>query len=170
MKFLVLFLTMIPLCLPKNSLAQKKISYALYCNARFGYCIKYPDKILKPQREAQNGDGRAFTDKRGDNVLLVFGSRNDDKKGDPIPIQKIYDLELKGGQFHEHPNRTITYSKLGKTFYVISGIEDGKIYYQKTFQLTGENDGYFAEAILTYDQTEKLTYDQVSKDIFSSFK
>jgi len=30
-----------------------------YCNARFGYCIHYPNDLLYPQREADNGDGRA---------------------------------------------------------------------------------------------------------------
>ena len=46
-----------------------------YANARFGYQICYPRALLKPQREADNGDGRHFLGVDGAD-LAVFGSNN----------------------------------------------------------------------------------------------
>jgi len=145
-------------------------AYKNYFNFRYGYCIRYPNKLLTPQREAQNGDGRIFTDKKGKEVLRVYGAQNDDESGTFIPLKKLYNLELKGGQYNEHPNRVITYSKLGYKFYVISGTENGKIFYQKTLQILRDEDTVIAVAMLNYSDADKNIYDQVSKKIFSSFK
>ena len=46
-----------------------------YANARFGYQICYPRALLKPQREADNRDGRHFLGLDGAD-LAVFGSNN----------------------------------------------------------------------------------------------
>ncbi|MET3712173.1 hypothetical protein ABIC65_002885 [Sphingomonas trueperi] len=47
-------------------------NWSIYANARFGYSICYPSSVLRPQREADNGDGRAFLGSDGTR-LLAFG-------------------------------------------------------------------------------------------------
>jgi hypothetical protein len=49
---------------------------ATYINARYGYSISYPAELLSPQREADNGDGRAFQAKIGRARFLVYGGYN----------------------------------------------------------------------------------------------
>lgn len=52
-------------------------TWSTYANARFGYSICYP-ATLKPQRGADNGDGRKFVGANGAE-LLVFGQYALDK-------------------------------------------------------------------------------------------
>jgi len=53
---------------------------ATYANARYGYTIAYPDALLTPGAEADDGDGRVFTAKTGTAQVAVWGrfNANDD--------------------------------------------------------------------------------------------
>lgn len=136
-----------------------------YCNARFGYCINYPDELLIPQEEAQNGDGRKFINKGGKVILTVFGRINQDANGDPITLSKqmandIAEIEKKpaGGN--------VTYKKAGKDFYVLSGTKNGKLFYHKMII----KEEAFCFALLEYDQKEKDIYNKYAQVIFNTFK
>ncbi len=171
MRILFLFL-LLNFSLINNILSQQKtvIDYYTYCNARYGYCIKYPAG-LTPQPEAQNGDGRIFTNKKGIEVLRVYGARYDDfETGRYIPLLRHFSSELRGGRFKDHLKREIIYSKSGKDFFVISGTENGKIFYQKVIEQRTDTDTTVAVAFLQYTETEKVFYNEVAKMIFTSFK
>lgn len=143
------------------------IKFDLYCNARFAYCIEYPGAILYPQAESQNGDGRVFKNKQGEEVLTVFGRMNADPDGGAISLEQQYNDDLHGApEENGNKDRVITYQKLGKTFFVISGYKKGKIFYQKTIL----KEGAFAYAILEYPESEKEIFDKVSTRLFRSFK
>ena len=145
--------------------------YAKYFNARFAYNIKYPSRLLTPQPEAYNGDGRKFTDKNYKNILVVYGCRSVNIETDlALPFKQVYNDELKGGRFNTYPNRKVLYSKYTPYYFVITGTDGGNIFYQKTILLTGENSDCIAYAILTYPAEEKQLYDDVSKQVFLSFK
>jgi len=133
-----------------------------YCNARFEYCLEYPD-FLSPQPESQNGDGRIFINKKGDGILRVFGRFNLDAEGETISLKKQFETDIQDNLAQKN---AVTYKKLANTFFVISGYRNGKIFYQKTIL---KNDA-FAFAILEYPKDEKSLYDKVSQEIFSSFK
>ena len=146
---------------------QPEPSFDSYCNSRFQYCIDYPKDTIYPQPESPNGDGRVFKNKNGDKVLTVYGRWAMNTNGDDMTIKQQYDEDLQGG---ENPNgnerRTITYNKLGRDYFVISGYEDKKIFYQKTIL----KNGAFCYAILRYNESDKALYDKVSERIFNSFK
>jgi hypothetical protein len=144
----------------------EKVNYGVYCNGRFGYCIDYPKGILFPQPESQNGDGRVFKDKAGEEVLSVFGRIPDGDDGNPISLEQQYDIDIHGGEEPEGSKFTLTYQKLSKSFFVISGYANGKIFYQKTIL----KDGNFAYAILKYDESQKSRFDDFSEKLFRSFK
>ena len=133
-----------------------------YCNARFGYCLDYPN-FLNPQPESQNGDGRIFINKKGEEVLRVFGRLNLDAEGETISMEKQYKTDILD---NTNKNSVITYKKLSKTYFVLSGYRNGKIFYQKTIL---KNDA-FAFAILEYPKYEQEIYSKVSTQIFKSFK
>lgn len=150
-----------------NTPAQPALSFGSYCNNRFDYCIDYPKDTIYPQPESQNGDGRVFKNKNGDKVLTVYGHWAMNTDGEDMTLRQQYENDLQGNDEPEgNNNRTITYQKLGTDYFVISGYQDKKIFYQKTIL----KNGAFCYAILRYNESDKALYDKVSERIFSSFK
>ena len=144
--------------------ARDTIAYDTYCNARFGFCIDYPVHLLEMQPEAANGDGRAFRTPGNEVILLAFGRLDLDAEGNRIPLPQQYRNDL---QQYKDSSANITYSRLGRTFYVISGTKrDGRIFYQKTVM----KDDVFAFAMLDYSAAERKLYDKVTARVSASFK
>jgi len=133
-----------------------------YCNARFGYCINYPEASLVPQEEAQNGDGRKFTNKKGEVILTVFGRLSMDADGERITLAKQYANDLAELQ----KASTITYKKMGRDFYVISGERKGRIFYHKMIV----KEDAFCFALLEYGNAEKALFDPYAGVVFKTFK
>lgn len=153
--------------LAPTSKVDNNISFDTYCNPRFRYCVDYPKGLVYPQPESENGDGRVFKNKKGEEILTVFGRNNSDPDFGHISLEQQFNDDLHGAE-EENGNkgRVITYQKLGKDFFVISGLKNGKVFYQKTIN----KDEAFAFAILEYDENEKMIFDKVSDRIFKSFK
>lgn len=146
---------------------DNSLKFDRYCNDRYKYCIDYPTDIVYPQPESYNGDGRVFKNKQGDEVLTVFGRMNASPDGGTISLEQQFDDDLHGvDEENGNKDRVITYQKLGKTFFVISGYKKGRVFYQKTIL----KDDSFAYAILDYSEIEKDIFDKVSEKIFESFK
>lgn len=167
-----LFILILLLCLCTTAFARQGTEqYDLYCNSRFKYCINYPSILLNPQPEAYNGDGRKFNDKKKRDILIVYGCRSVNIDTDqPLPFKQVYKNELKLGVDGSSPTRKITYSKYTKTYFIITGTKGTDIFYQKTILLSGDNDHSIANAILNYPASEKIIYNNVSKQLFQSFK
>ncbi|MBO9563895.1 MAG: hypothetical protein J7621_14025 [Niastella sp.] len=136
-----------------------------YCNARFGYCINYPAAVLTPQEEAQNGDGRRFTNKRGEVILTVFGRLNQDANGDPMTLQQQFAQDVTKLE-KASASTVISYKKKGTNFYVLSGTKGSKIFYHKMII----KEDAFCFALLEYPKADKQTYDVYSKVVFDTFK
>jgi hypothetical protein len=140
-------------------LAQKPIpvNYDKYCNARFEYCILYPQSLLEPQPEADNGDGRKFLNSDQEVVMLVYGQNN------------ALDETL-AGKFAEasanKAGRTVTYKLKKKTWFAVSGIENDRVFYQKTIFRNGQ----FLTFSIEYPETKKKQFDPITAKISASFK
>jgi hypothetical protein len=52
------------------------LSTSAYANARYGYVVDYPDRLLTPEPEAADGDGRVFSAKFGVGQVAVWGRYN----------------------------------------------------------------------------------------------
>lgn len=129
-------------------------NYNTYNNARFGYSISYPTS-LKPQGEAENGDGQVF--KNNDAEMRVYGSNlllNE-------TIEKEYSAILK------QKGKSITYKTSGKNFFVISGKSGGKIFYQKTLE---NSDGAFITFLIEYKESKRKLYDSAVTKMVKSLK
>jgi len=159
MKLLLLISLLFASNVQKSHLSN---DYKTYCNSRFGYCIDYPT-FLTPNPESENGDGRVFVNKENAKVLTVYGRLNQDADGNPISLKMQYSLDI---QNLTSSRTKITYKKLGKDFYVVSGERNKKIFYQK---MIIKNDAY-CYSILEYNKLAKGIYDSVSVSIFKSFK
>jgi hypothetical protein len=139
---------------------------ATYCNQRYGYCITYPDQVLKLEPEAPNGDGCVFNNLEGKEFLRVFGRTNPDPEAGNIDLNKEMAQEIisflsDSSQSHAR----VSYSKAGKNFYVFSGKKDSSIYYQKAIK-KGDD---IAIAIFRYKKQQKAEYDVIVTTMAKSF-
>jgi hypothetical protein len=151
--FQILILSVLVGVLAQTAPAQK--TYKTYSNARFAYSISYPSDLLKPQGEAENGDGQIFLAKDGAE-MRVYGSNN-------VLEQTLKDV------YQEALNdlgKGVTYKLLRRDYFVVSGKKDGKIYYRKTIK----RDDQFLTFTIEYDAGDKAVYDKVTTKIVASFK
>ena len=140
--------------------AQGRHEYRTYHNARFDYSVSYPADLLIPQGESVNGDGQRFLSKDGRTELAVYGSYNS-------LDQTLNDvLTQESERSPDHPNRVVTYKVLRGDWFVVSGIEDRRIFYQKTM-LRGST---FKTFRIEYDESQKQTFDSIAAFIARSFK
>lgn len=135
-----------------HSYFKQRVTYRTYSNARYGFSISYPAGVLIPQGESDNGDGQKFVSKDGSASLTAFGSNRLDRS--------LAD-EFQSAQ----ENRNVTYKVLKRDMFVVSGTENGKIFYQKTL-LRGDT---FKTFILEYDEGERATFDAITTRIARSF-
>ena len=146
-----------------------QLTFVTICNDRYGFCVDYPKDILYPQPLSLNGDGRHFSNKKGEQILTTFGRRNVTGDG-VISLEEQYEEDLRSDDLVDWISGTgkkvITYSKLSKNHFIISGFYRGHIFYQKVVL---KEDG-FAYAILVYNEKDKQIYNKVADRLFRTFK
>jgi hypothetical protein len=143
-----------------------EIIFKTYCNERFGFCVDYPLGVLFPQGESDNRDGQIFKSKDAETKLLVYRDFRDNIDPETqFNIETAYN-EDSWGNDPDNPKRVITYKKLGKTFFVISGYNKGKIFYQKSVMTNGQ----LATCIIEYQEKDMAYYNKIADRIFKSFK
>lgn len=115
-----------------------------YCNVRYGYCLTVPTALF-PQGESDNSDGQVFLSRDARVSLTVWGTMD-------IPEASY------AGQFSEaargwpaspgRPARVVTYKLFKPGFFVVSGVENGKVFYQRS--VSNKRDGTYATYLFTY--------------------
>jgi hypothetical protein len=106
-------------------------SWPTYSNVRYGYSVCYPVAMLRPQREADSGDGRKFVGADG-TELLVFGQWNAEDRS-------LSDWAADEAQSYTGKRGRITYRAAHPNWVVLSG-NDGKgfDFYTKTIKRADE--------------------------------
>jgi len=127
--------------------------YKTYSNARFGYSVSYPADILIPQGESDNSDGQIFRSKDNHAEMRVFGRYN------------VQNETLRSAFQAAQEGKSVTYKVLRGNFYVVSGHEGGKIFYEKTM-LKGDT---FKTFMIEYDERDASTYDAITARVARSF-
>ena len=151
-KFLFLFLIAFVFAFPANAFGQ--IKWKTYANARYGYSISYPANLLVPQPEADNGDGRIFSNNAAE--MRVFGTHallNE-------TLLKEYNAVVKESE-------NVSYKVYRKNFFVVSGTSDGRIFYQKTM---AKANGIFVTFRIEYAEDERAEYDKITARIVADLK
>jgi len=150
----------------KEEYVDNVFSFKEYCNSRFEFCIKYPSSKLIPQGESGNGDGQIFKTKNGLATMWVYRDFRDNISDDEkFNIESVF-IEDSGIDNFNQIKREVTYKKLGKYFYVISGYNNGRIFYQKT----ANTKKGLVTALIEYPESEKQYYNTVSETIFKSLR
>jgi hypothetical protein len=140
--------------------AQVRHEYRTYHNARFDYSISYPANLLIPQGKSVNGDGQRFLSRDGRTELMVYGAYNSLDQ----TLREVFEQE--SGRSTEHPNRVVTYKVLRDDWFVVSGTENARIFYQKTML----RNSTFKTFRIEYEKNEKQTFDSITAFIARSFK
>ncbi|WP_157698944.1 hypothetical protein [Bernardetia litoralis] len=123
-------------------------SQSEYCNERFEYCLNYP-AAFEPFGSSKSGDGQIFYIDGGKIELLVWGSVNGQKR--TLEQEKQYISQ----------NRTVEYQTIKSKFFVISGFENGKVFYLRT----EKTQNGFRSFEIRYPKEEKETYDKFVEKI-----
>jgi hypothetical protein len=128
-----------------------------YVNERFGTSATFPDEIFVDQQEPPaNGDGLRWLSKDGASIA-VFGSYN-------VLDDTPKTLVESGSAL---PGRTVTYSKTGRNWAVLSGFEDGAVFYERqVISPTGIVHG----VEITYPKDLKAKYDPLVGTIAGSLR
>jgi len=130
-----------------------------YLNARFGTVCTFPDEIFADrQPEPENGDGQVWLSADGAS-LTCSGILNVD---DDTPNGFVADEKAS-----KEPGYAVTYSKVGKNWAVLSGMKDGKIFYER--RLFGK-DGVIHTIWIEYPPALKSKYDPLVGAIAGSLK
>jgi hypothetical protein len=130
-----------------------------YVNARFGTVCTFPDEIFTDrQPEPENGDGQVWLSADGAS-LTCSGILNVD---DDTPKGFVADEKAS-----KEPGYSVTYSKTGKNWAVLSGMKDGKIFYER--RLFGR-DGVIHTVWIDYPPSLKSKYDPLVGAIAGSLK
>ena len=130
-----------------------------YTNARFGTVCTFPDDIFTDrQPEPDNGDGQQWLSADGAS-LICSGINNVD---DETPNSFVAEEKASKEAGYE-----ISYSKTGKNWAVLSGLKDGKIFYER--RLFGK-DGVIRTVWIDYPPAVKAKYDPLVGAIAGSLK
>ena len=125
-------------------------NYSRYYNLLYGYRADFPKDLLTAQPEAGNGDGRVFTDSKGNAILTVYGSRLD-----MLSVRYKQDLV----SITASKRNNVTYQKLTSSFSVISGFKGETIFYYKRIA-TDEGLGSegLASIVFEYPKVDSIKY------------
>lgn len=156
MRYLLLIFTLVFW----TQLAVAADAYEIYHNDRFDYSIAYPKDILFPQGESDNGDGQKFLSKDAGASLIVYGSNNALNQS----LEEVYREESRGGTA-ENPKKVVTYKVLKDNWFVVSGFNNGRIFYQKTI-FAGD---VFKTFLFEYDESQRKLYNPITKQLEKSF-
>ncbi|GLQ77346.1 hypothetical protein GCM10007881_08620 [Mesorhizobium huakuii] len=130
-----------------------------YVNARFGTVCTFPDEIFTDrQPEPENGDGQVWLSADGASLTCsgILNVDDDTPKGF-VAAEKA----------SKEPGYTVTYGKTGKNWAVLSGMKDGKIFYER--RLFGR-DGVIRTVWIDYPPALKSKYDPLVGAIAGSLK
>ena len=131
-----------------------------YTNARFGTSVSFPAGIFRQQMEPpDNSDGATFVAPDGGSIA-VYGMNNAAGQSPAELADSIADPGERG-------DFEATYKRAGKDWVVVSGTEDGDIFYHR-FEY-GANDVLLA-VLIKYPKTRKAEYDPLVGAIAGSLE
>ena len=131
-----------------------------YRNDKYGFSLRYPPDLFAVERTAEAGDGQVFVTPDGDARLLV-GALVNESGFSPASYQ-AHVARQSYGSFK------ITYRPMGKTWFVLSGDGDGKIFYEKVmFTCSGRLINSFA---LIYPASRRDVFDPIVERMENTFQ
>ena len=128
-----------------------------YTNDRHGTRIDYPADVFVPQPPPDNNDGRQFASGDGQSSFYVYAQYNALGQS----LKALYDTDRT-----PTIGEQVTYSKLGGSWFVVSGLRADTIFYRKTI-LT--SDDLIRAFEITYPPALKPMFDAIVPRMAESF-
>jgi hypothetical protein len=134
-------------------------NWGIYRSDQFGYILTFPADIFHELGKSSNGDGVEFASRDGTAKLKAFADYN---------IDNIGLVEYRAVVLHDFEGYDkMEYGPMGQTWFVLSGVRDASVYYQKVlFSCGGRIINAFA---LTYPMERKRDYDAIVTRIEKNF-
>lgn len=139
-----------------------------YCN-KYGVCVSYDSELFEEPSESESADGATFiTEVEQNKMLLATDYRENLEEfiefAGAEKLKKLYEQEQSDEQYKQ-----ITYKKLGKDFYVLSGyLQDTEgakvVFYKKVIQSPR-----LSYCMVQYYEEDKVYWEPVCKLVASSF-
>lgn len=119
-----------------------------YANSRFGVALTFPADWFETRAQLpENGDGVLFTSADGAS-LAIWGSNN---ALDATPASMAIEARAR-----KEPGYQITYERSGRDWLVLSGHEDGLIFYER---IEFGSDGVLRGFLLKYPPDTRQKYE-----------
>jgi hypothetical protein len=139
--------------------AQDPQEIATYRNPRFGFTLSYPTARFSPQ-EPLAEDGRVWVSHDGNARLLAGALVN----ADGLNLAEYRDLVLN----RSYPGASIDYAPVRDTWFVLSGVRDGVMFYERvTFTCGGRLINSWA---MLYPAAERRVYDRIVEQVARSYR
>lgn len=140
--------------------AQAQGSLATYRNERHGFSLAYPSGAFSPEDQSAGVDGRVFTSPDGNARLLAGALTN----AEGVNLREYRALVLQ----RSYPNAAIDYAPVKGTWFVLSGVRDGQIFYERvTFTCGGRLINSWA---MLYPASERRVYDRIVEQVARSYR
>lgn len=140
--------------------AQEQGGFAIYRNERHGFSLTYPAGTFAPQREAGSDEGRVFVSRDGQARLLAGALPN----AEGVNLRDYRALVLQ----QSYPGAALDYAPVGGTWFVLSGVRDGVMFYERvTFTCGGRLINSWA---MLYPAAERRLYDRIVEQVARSYR
>lgn len=147
----------------KNIVTEKNEPLETYCNERFGFCLQYPKNLLFSQGESANGDGTIFKSKDAETTLTIYRDYRDNMT-EEFYLSDAFEEDTYSSKT-VNKDKVITYKKIFKNHYIVSGLKNGKIFYQKTIY----KNELLSTAIIEYNENQANIYNKYSELLSKTF-
>jgi hypothetical protein len=129
-------------------------------NPRYGFSLAYPAPLFALERTSEAGDGHIFTAPSQGARLLAGVIINEDRHTPASYFDYIATTSYAGS--------TITYRRIGPTWFAISGEQDGRVFYEKVqFSCNGALISSFA---VVYPAASQRVINPVIERMENSFR
>ena len=141
-------------------------NYKTYHNEQQNFYISYPANIFvlkEPQSPYHYGGEQSFISRDRSASMFISGFYKadfSDSGWNGVPLKQLYAEAL------QQKGRNITYKASGKNWYVVSGMETGKVFYQKIILASDRK----IEFIIRYPKSQEKIYDTITAKVVNSIK
>jgi hypothetical protein len=145
--------------LTTSALAAAAQDFATYRNERHGFSLSYPAGAFA-QGPDRSADGGVFVSSDGNARLLAGALPNDGGMG----LRDYRALVLQ----QSYPGAAIDYAPVRDTWFVLSGVRDGMMFYERvTFTCGGRLINSWA---MLYPVAERRLYDRIVEHVARSYR
>lgn len=142
----------------ENTLSgEDTLLWRTYRNPRFGTVAELPPG-LSLGTPIDEGDGQAFIDEDGRSEIAVYATL---LEGQPFPQYR---------QWYGSALGSISYEAGGRNWFVLSGIDQGKIFYMKALRSERCGVEIVHHVVLRYPQEEKRRFDNLVERVANSLR